>query len=181
MAGPIVADVGAADANSFVTVEECDTYCDNRLNASAWNEETDEDQKIRALIEATRTLNLARWHGHRVNDTQSLSWPREWAPDPDLPESEDGLSAISYFPNDEVPQRVKDATCELALEFLRAGTTDLASEDQSLHVKRKKIDVIETEWVDPGFRTRGLGRFTRVMSLISPLLQATGGLDVVRV
>jgi hypothetical protein len=114
----LVETVGAATANSFVSLDDADEYLDARLNASAWNDEDDEDQKVRALIEATRELTVLAWEGSRTTTTQKLAWPRQYATDPDKPNpSQLGDIALLYFDDDEIPQRVKDATCELALEF----------------------------------------------------------------
>jgi hypothetical protein len=146
----LVATAGASTANSFVTVSECDTYCDARLNASAWTGESDEDQKARALIDATRELNVHRYKGASATDTQALVRPRQWALDPDA-----AWPDTTYFSTTEIPQRVKDACCELALQFLIAGTTDLAALDATQGVIRKRVDVLETEWAKPYERPQG--------------------------
>lgn len=165
----LVATVGASTANSFATVAEGDAYCDARLNASAWTDEQDDDQKIRALIDATRELNVMRFKGTAVTDTQALVWPRQWALDPDAAWPE-----TTFFATTEIPQRVKDATCELALQFLIAGTTDLAALDATQGVIRKRVDVLETEWAKPYERPQGMSRFPRVLAYVKPLLEQTG-------
>src|SRR5690348_768343 len=102
----IIATVGSATANSFVTVAECDAYCDGRSNADAWNNESDDDKKARALIDATRELSNKNWVGAgRVDATQALSWPRAFALNPDL-----AWTGYAYYGTTEVPKRVKDAT-----------------------------------------------------------------------
>jgi hypothetical protein len=163
----VVATVGASTANSFATVAEGDVYCDARLNASAWTDEDDDDQKARALIDATRELNVLMYIGYTVSEDQALVWPRDYAEDPDSP-------TLAYFESDVIPQRVKDATCELALQFLIAGTTDLAALDATQGVIRKRVDVLETEWAKPYERAKGLDRFPRVMALVRPLLIIQG-------
>lgn len=166
----IVATVGSATANSFVTVAECDAYCDARLNADAWNNEPDDDQKARALIGATQELSNLNWIGDgRATTTQSLAWPRAFALNPDVP-----WIGITYYGLTEIPKRVKDATCELALQFLILGTTDLAALDPTLNVRRKKVDVLETEYFEPQLRTKGLSRFPSVMRFVSPLVIGSG-------
>ncbi len=121
--------------------------------------------KTLKIIEATRELSNRLWAGRRATTTQSLSWPRWWVINPDSP--------LGFFIDSTVvPQRVKDATCELAFQFIKAGTTDLAALDTSLNVHRKKVDVLETEYEPTGQRAKGLGRFPRVMDLIRPLLAA---------
>ena len=183
MPSAIVATSGSATANSFVTEVECDTYLDDRLNASSWNDlAAAADDKLRALIEATRWLTGMAWDGQRTDDVQNLSWPRDYAENPDLPESEDGLSTLTYFGNTVVPQRVKDATCELALQFLKSGTTDLMAMDTTSNIKKKKVSVLETEYVDPANRIYGLRKFPRIIQLIQPLLDPalSGGINLTR-
>jgi hypothetical protein len=83
-----------------------------------------------------------------------------------------------------IPQRVKNATYEYALELLRAGSTDLASFDESQNIKRKRVDVLETEYVDPQDRLTGAARYPRVQLELEPLLEttsSTGNLEIMRV
>lgn len=181
MALVITATVGSATANSFVTVAEMTAYCEGRLNASIWTAAAAQEP---ALVEATRDLSVLGWRGSRVDDVQALPWPRDYVPDPDAPwDAVLGETGLPEYATTEIPQRVKDATCELALQYLKAGTTDLAVPDATAGVVRKKVGPLETEWGDPGTRlTAGPARFTRVWSLVAPLLKAgVGGLTVSRV
>lgn len=179
----IDAVAGSATGNSFATTDEGDTYCDARLNSTAWTGASDDD-KSRALIEATREINQVNYRGDRTTFTQLLCWPRNFAINPDLPQII-GVKDIAqlYYANTVVPDRIKNATIELALEFLKGGTTDIAALDSKINVKRKKVDVLETEFVDPAERPQGLSRFPRVMTFIGPLIDDAGsgpGLAVVR-
>jgi hypothetical protein len=169
----ITATVGSPTANSFVTLAEATSYMEGRLNASTWDAAATDSQN-RALVEATRELSARTWKGMRVTDTQALSWPRQWACDPDSP-------VQGYFSTTVIPQRVKDATCELAFQFIKAGTTDIAALDATQGVIRKRIDVIETEYAEPHARVTGLKRFPRVWTLVAPMLEgSSGGLRIVR-
>ena len=105
-----------------------------------------------------------------MNDTQSLSWPRTWAVNPDA------AWQTTYYGVTVVPQRVKDATCELAFQYVNAGTTDLATVDDSAGIIEKTIDVLTTRW-DINRKQVGLNRFPRVLAYIRPLL-ASGGTSV---
>jgi len=170
MPSAIVATVGAATANSFQTEAEMIAWADDQLNAEAWNDEADNDKQLRAMLRATRELDLLPWKGTRVDSTQALSWPRDEVVDPDLPWASQEPADTYYFSTTEIPQRVKNAHAELTLEFLRAGTKDIASGDTDLNVRRKKIDVLETEYFSPHERAQGLARYPRVMAEIAPLL-----------
>lgn len=162
MAVTIDATVGGASANSFVTLAEADTYMESRLNASTWETDASDDTKNRALVEATRMLNTEPWAGRNADTTQVLNWPREWVVNPDSPTQD-------FYDNDVIPQRVKDATMELAFQFVKSGTTDVAARDTKLDLIRERIDVIEKEYA-PHSRPDGVRRYPRVWDLISPLL-----------
>jgi hypothetical protein len=170
MAVTIDATAGGASSNSFVTLVEAQAYMDGRLNASAWSGASPADQNI-ALIEATRELNSRTWAGTRTTSTQALQWPRSWVEDPDAP-----LGGVVYYNQSVIPQRIKDATCELAFQFLNYGTTDLAASDPTLNVKSKSIGsgAVATEYFEPAVRLKGLARFPRVARLIAPLLEESG-------
>lgn len=174
----INATVGDASANSFITEDEFDDYLDSRLNTGTYSS----GDKVKALIEATRELTLLSYIGTRVDSTQSLAWPRSDASNPDAP-AIDTVSGevLADFAEDEIPQRVKDATAELALQFLKAGTTDLASQDTSESIKSETVGPISVTYNDPEQRDKGLARFPRVLNYIRPLLKKTaGGLELVR-
>jgi hypothetical protein len=145
-------------------------YCEGRLNAGAW---TGADAQLPALVEATRDLSLLPWKGYRATAVQALAWPRTEVVNPDLPNSV-GDPTAQFYADDVVPQRVKDATCELALQYLVAGTTDLASLSPTAEVIRKKVDVLDTEFARPVDRPQGLARFPRVLQFLGPLLQGLG-------
>ncbi len=161
----IVATVGSASANSFVTLAEFTTYMEGRLNSTNFDSAST-DTKNRALVEATREISPLGWQGNQATDTQALSWPRENVSNPDSP-------SYWLYDSDVIPQRVKDATMELAFQFVNAGTTDIAALDSNIGVRVKTVDVISTEWFDPHQRAQGLRRYPRVWRYIAPLLESS--------
>lgn len=171
MAVSIDATVGGASANSFATLAEFTTYMEGRLNSSKFDDASPDD-KNRALVEATRDVDVQDYLGHRVTDTQALDWPRQWARDPDSPIQD-------YYTTTVVPQRVKDAVMELAFQFLKAETTDIAMPEKTDGVLEKKIDVLNTKYADPWARRRGLRRYPRVFDQLAPLL-AVRATEVIR-
>lgn len=156
----IITTPGDPAANSFVTSDEADAYLATRLNAGAW---TGVEPKKAALCEATRELSALEWDGRRSTVTQSLAWPRTLAVNPDAA----FFSGSPWYDDAIIPQFLKDATCELALEFLRAGATDIAQADSTAGVIRKVVGPLETDWANPSDRASGLRRFQRVWLLIS--------------
>jgi len=171
MAVTIDTTVGGASANSFSSLAEAQAYLDGKLpSPTAWDAAVADTQN-RALVSATRWLCRLPWIGQRVDATQALEWPREYALDPDDPDGND-------FDTDELPQAVKDATAELASLMVAAGTTDIAGLDPNDGVKRKKVDVLETEFFEPFHRVTGLDKYPTVSELIADLLESTGGPSV---
>lgn len=123
---------GKADANSYATVAEGDAYHEGHLYASAWTGATDERKGI-ALVMATRMINAAvQWAGERGSGEQALEWPRFRVERPDLGR----ISALgawgNYWPENEVPRPIKDATAEQARALLQK---DLSATPASQGVK----------------------------------------------
>lgn len=120
-----------AGANSYVSVTDADTYHLDRGNSDWAAAQLKEKQA--ALVNATDYIEQKyseRWKGCRVNAlTQSLSWPRG------------GLEYVNY---NVIPQKLKNAVCDLALEALSAALNPAL--DRGGQVKREKVDVIETEY-----------------------------------
>lgn len=112
---PLILDAtpGGAAANSYVSVADAQAYFDARMHVSAWTNATTPNKEL-ALCAATARLEQEGYTGWRYSDAQRLKWPRDGAKD------EDGV----VFGPADVPDRVKFATCELALHMLAAGTTD---------------------------------------------------------
>lgn len=125
---------GKADANSYASVEEADAYYEHHLYSSVW--EADPSKQEAALVTATRLIDAAtQWRGARLTPTQSLDWPRVGCV----------LDDTWEVPADEVPQKVKWATCEFC-RFLLVKDRETLTEEPAL--KRVKVDVLEKEYQD---------------------------------
>lgn len=112
MAITLTATVGSEDANSFVTLDEAHAYFDAQPDSERWWRLAGSLEQQRALIEAAAEFNRKKWRGLRVDEIQALAWPRRYVPVPD---------GFGYFAVDEIPQQIKDAQCERALDFLENG------------------------------------------------------------
>ena len=75
MAATINATVKDANANSYVTLAEANTYFETVPDSSTWDNKTD-DQKKRSLISATRWIDSFVFYGDRCDDGQALKFPR---------------------------------------------------------------------------------------------------------
>jgi len=134
MAVTIVATPGADDANSYIDTDAAEDYFDLRApTAPNWLAETEEDDKARALITATRLLDqMVDWDGDVASETQALSWPRYGLVDAN------GIEIAG----DELPDELKWAICEFAETLLVSDrTADLATQGISaLSVGSVSID-----------------------------------------
>lgn len=130
MAAVIVATPGAANANSYETLAEAETYFATRLPLAGWE---NADSKEILLIMATRVLDamlsghrrLERgkdgnfyitsplWTGGPATTTQRLAWPRTGMLD-----RNGNAIAVNV-----IPQDLKDATAELAGQLGNADRT----------------------------------------------------------
>lgn len=134
----IIATPGAANANCYCTFAEAEAYFETRVFASVWTGESDDDVKIAALIMATRTLNALaqpfktfvpaqgginampayyrsrrQWTGAAATTTQRLAWPRTGMYD----------ANGNLIASDAIPQDLKDATAELAMQLMMGDRT----------------------------------------------------------
>lgn len=139
----IDADPGSPTANSFATVAEADAYAAYRIGGGAFVALTS-DQKIQALVTAARDINTVEdiypgFLGDRTDDVQALSWPR---------------TGTDYYADDELPTSLVQANIELAMSYAPAfaagATIDVLNQNRTDgSVKRKVVDVLETEWFTP--------------------------------
>ena len=165
MAAVLVATVGAPNAHRYCTLEEATAYFDERLNVSAWTAAA-EDPRIRALITATRRIDEEEFVGVPVSPvtgaeatvtTQALKWPRQAAPD----------SEGWTYDDSVIPPIVKQATLELALALLAAGTTDLLADSGLEAFENVKIGSLD---ITPRHERKGAALPEHVRRLLRPVL-----------
>jgi hypothetical protein len=158
---------GKSDADSYISVADADTYFAAHGNPTAWSAASDE-AKESALRYATVWMDGKwNWLGTIVLGTQALLWPRYVGWDRyGTNEDTEGRAIAS----DEVPQRVQDAACELALVHL-SDALNAVSDTSGAELKKIKLDVMALEYVDRSTS------YSRKVPYISKLLKGlyTGG------
>ena len=117
----LVTTVATANANSYVDLTEFNQYIDDRANASSLSTQSD-DNKTRALLQATREIDLCKYSGTKYytghsddgDPIQALAFPRGY-----------------MFANNGtyIPREVKNAQCEQALQILKLSTQKQDSDD----------------------------------------------------
>ena len=104
------------NVNSYVSLEEANTYFSERLGADYWSTLEDE-QKEKALITATKKIDRLPFIGYKQNPAQPLQFPRFYY-----------NSCCCNLQIADIPQQLKDAVCEEALtelQFLNANDEDV--------------------------------------------------------
>lgn len=130
---------GASDADAFVSVADCDTYCAAH-GLTGWTGAADSpaDVKEAAIRRATAYLsNAFSWKGWKTNArAQALAWPRA-----DV-EDDEGNDVAS----DAIPVEIIQACCHIAAAEVAAPGVMNPTVDLTARVKREKIGPIETEY-----------------------------------
>ena len=154
---------GKADAESYCSVAEADTYHAAR-GTTLWAtmSETEKEQSLRRGTDYMGQAYGQRWKGERVSSTQALDWPRY------------GVVANRYcVPGDVVPVAVVNACAELAF---RAASGSL-SPDQGPQKKSKTVGPISVTYVDG---TRQNTKFTAADSMLAAYMNGGMNIPVVR-
>jgi hypothetical protein len=138
MAVVLIATPGAANANTYATLSEANTYHESHVASAAWDAATD-DQKNRALVQATRELDAyLLWDGFASSTTQALAWPRTGLSDPDTGASVSGTT---------LPDRLIYATSEQA-RLLLAGDRAAELDQQAQGLKALTAGSVSLEFKD---------------------------------
>ncbi|MFZ9960583.1 MAG: DnaT-like ssDNA-binding protein [Candidatus Limnocylindrus sp.] len=144
MAVSVVATVGSANANSYITVATGDAIANTMVGTLSWNSASN-DNKGRALITATNGLETLGWIGARATETQALAWPRSGV-----------ACSDKAYDDDEIPREIELATFDLANALLdnpallrsAPSSEALVTGVPNRDLRRLKLDVMELEWRD---------------------------------
>jgi hypothetical protein len=164
---------GLADAESYCSVAVADSYHLKRGRETAWVDDLETEEKEFALRKATDYMLQEyrdRWDGFRVDDVQTLDWPRYEVIRKDAMR----YGHEAYYPHDTVPREVQNACAELAFKSL---TVDLGA-DLGPQVVSQTVGPI-SQTLAPGARQRP--KFKAVDDMLMPFLDGSGiGVKVYR-
>jgi hypothetical protein len=131
------ATAGDAGQNSYITTAEVDTYFDDRPSSGTTWSGADEDDKIRAVLYATKLMDaLFVWTGNASDPGgQGLLWPRVgmW------------YRSGESVPSDIIPDELKDALAEYCREVL-AGDRTADNPIETLGLKKLRAGPVALEW-----------------------------------
>lgn len=132
MALILIETAASASANTYASLAEAELYFDKKYYKDNWSSAATASKNI-VLVEATRLLDQHYdWQGSKWTEEQALRWPRSSVVDPDFYD-------VDF---DIIPQFLKDATAELALNILSGDRT---AESDTRGIKRMKAGPLELE------------------------------------
>lgn len=161
---------GVTGANSYVDVTYADSYFSGHpFYADAWAEVAETFEKENLLKYASRQLDtMFVWVGDRFSTTQGLDWPRN--------------NAYDYYgvliPYNSVPERIKQATCEMAY-WATKGDQTVLTDSETQGITKLKVDVIELDFSSSTIRRTVVP--TAVQSLLRGYGQYACGIRVRKV
>ena len=100
------------NTNSYVTVDEADSYFETRIDSANWTA-ADDEIKESALVTATDLVDDNAWIGSAVSSSQALAWPRNNATYYDT-----RMGTSITIGSTIVPDQVKEAVYEQALHLV---------------------------------------------------------------
>lgn len=152
---------GVAGADTYVTLVEVRAFALKRglsFPASGAGDAAGEA----ALVMACDLMETLDWRGTKTEGDGPLVWPR----------TDVVLDDGTEIAVDEIPQKIKDAQCQLAIE--NAAGTDLQPSGTGQEVIREKVDVLEVEYA-PGGGGTVTPQFNKAMAMLAPYLESGGG------
>lgn len=150
---------GEANANTFATVAELDTYVDDRgltLTAST------DDEKERLLIQANDYLETyeTSFQGFRTFEDQPVTFPR------------DNIKLHGDYISGEIPQVLKNAQCQLAADI--DGGLSLLSSSSGQEVIEEAVGPLKTKYSTSG-NSNPQPKPTKALAILKPLFKAAVG------
>jgi hypothetical protein len=143
--------------NSYVTVEEADSYFVDRLDVAAWSA-ADATSKAQALVTAASILDELSWVGTAIDELQDLAFPRS-------AEYFDPKVGAFIVLDAATPTRILTANKELAYHLLNND----GLQDSTGSVKNISVGPISlTSVTAPNLIPHNVKR------MIKPLLQNAG-------
>lgn len=111
----------------FASLDYAENYASAVFGATSWSDATDANKNL-ALVTATRTMNRQNWIGEKADSDNELEWPR---------------SNIEGVADDAIPDKLKEATVELAISILAGSTvqTSITTENLSKRLKAGSVEI----------------------------------------
>lgn len=164
----IDASVGGTSSNSYITLVEANSYIEAvPWFASTWDGLTDAT-KNSWLVFSTRAIDRMKFQASRYDKDQALEFPRTITDD----QTDEG----------DIPQKVKDAQCEMIIYlYNHMGTDDGSPEKEidALGIGRGALDIKFKLSISPEYNLVG-GYPDAVRSLLRGWLLSQSNINILR-
>lgn len=125
---------GATDSQVYASLDYVTTYCSN-MGYTSWASGTTSTWES-AMLRAMVFIDSLNFYGVKKDRDQALEWPRDYL-----------LDRAGYsIPSDEIPTVLKKAFAEASYREYASSGCLLPSLSRGGKIKKKRIDVIETEY-----------------------------------
>ena len=162
---------GLVNSDAYVSVVDCSTYFTNRQGSTAWNASTNDPQEA-AIRNATAYLErryATLFNGHRVQEAQSLAWPRSFVTD------HDGFAIDSG----SVPQEVIDACCEGAVLALSEDLLPDIAGSGIISEESVSVGSVRSTTKYEGGKSQ-IKRYRKIETLLRGLIVVSGTIEIER-
>jgi len=162
--------LSGSNANSYIPVATADDYFTFHLDGTSYWTSLSTAQKQAALVQATNRIDMEMFGGRPTVDNQRLQWPRTWIIDRNMNPQDQVQDAGGryYRPNNTIPKELADATCEMALNYLKIQNGDYTVDENDLEtLSTYKIGPIDVSIKDNL-------KADRLPTKVKVLLQAIG-------
>ena len=156
MAATINATIKDANANSYVTLTEANTYFETVPDSTTWDNKT-VDQKNRSLISATRWIDSFVFYGDRWDDGQALKFPRNNY-------QVDGVELACS----KIPLNIKYAQYELARALANDTDAITGTSGKEGNIEEAKLGDLEVKF---NIASQGTGSINNILD-VYPWLQS---------
>ena len=156
MAATIDATIKGANANSYVTLTEANSYFETVPDSTTWDNKT-VDQKNRSLIAATRWIDSFVYYGDRCDDGQALKFPRNNY-------QVDGVELACTL----IPQNIKYAQYELARALANDTDAITGTTGNQGNIAEAKLGDLEVKY---NVASQGTGSINNILD-VYPWLQS---------
>ena len=156
MAATINATIKDANANSYVTLTEANSYFETVPDSTTWDNKT-VDQKNRSLIAATRWIDSFVYYGDRCDDGQALKFPRNNY-------QVDGVELACS----KIPNNIKYAQYELARALANDTDAITGTSGKEGNIEQAKLGDLEVKF---NIASQGTGSINNILD-VYPWLQS---------
>lgn len=174
MALVLDATVGGTASNTYATFAEFQAYIETRPTVWDGTEAALDDptEVNKALVQATQMLNeYIEWYGDATSRDQALPWPRFGMV------MENGY----LMDSDVLPDRLKRATCELAVQLLEGNLAE-DSDANAQGLKEIQVGPVDLVYKDGTITGKAIpDRVWRMVAIWGRLLLGASSVEAVRV